>query len=176
MYTEPFIVAMLDIVPGISILSFLFKIKVLSTNNTWHESVYKKTYGHLRDFDVIDVLWQFSSNRVLNTVCNLLKLTGYLYPKLTVEQLERLGEELDTIRDDLEAHKKKNSHRASVRASRMFHKSQLDAGIPVGSVTPRKERNTTEKEPQSPVNRKDANRDLSATKRVKTTSVNKKEK
>lgn len=107
----------------------IFKLKVLSTNNTWHQVVYDRTYSHLKEFDILDVIWQFSSNRVLAAVCYSLRLTSLLYPKLTVEQLEKLGQDLDEIRSELESHKRKNSHRDTVRASRMLHKSQLDAAV-----------------------------------------------
>lgn len=139
MYIEPFLLALLDIVPGITVLSMIFKLKVLSTNNTWHQVVYERTFAHLKDFDILEVVWQFSSNRVLSAVCYTLRLTSLLYPKLTVEQLEKLGEDLDEIRAELESHKRKNSHRDTVRASRMLHKSQLDAGLLVTGASAKKE-------------------------------------
>ena len=117
--------AILDIIPGIYILSILFKLKLLSTNNGWHTNIYTRTFGNLQDFDIFHFMWEFSSNRFVYVLNKLLYFQTKLYSKFSEEQILTIIEALDDAADRAKAAKSQLSVKASVRMSRIINKSSI---------------------------------------------------
>lgn len=117
--------AILDIIPGIYFLSVLFKLKLLSTNNLWHETLFNKTYGHLHEFDIFDFAWSFSSNRLIYVLNKFLSAQTYMYSKLNGEQLDTIAAALEEAADKIKQCRNLHDKKQSVRITRLLNKSQI---------------------------------------------------
>ena len=117
--------AILDIIPGIYILSILFKLKLLSTNNGWHTNIYTKTFGNLHDFDIFHFMWEFSSNRFVYVLNKLLYVQTKMYSKFSDEQIVTIIEALEDAADRAKGARSQLSNKASVRMSRIINKTNI---------------------------------------------------
>ena len=123
---EPLLLAILDFIPGICFLSIVFKLKLLSSNNQWHQLIYDKTYGHLQEFDIFEFAWSFSSDRIVWLVSKKLSLLQYLLPKLSPEQLTVLAERLEAAADEVKQAKVRQDTKKSIRMSKILNRSALE--------------------------------------------------
>ena len=125
-YVEPIVLAIFDFIPGIYFLSIMLKLKLLSSNNQWHQLFYDKTYGHLQEFDIFEFAWSFSSNRIVAIINKVLVLLSLLFPKLNSDQLNTLIESLEGAAEEARQAKCKQESRKSMRMSKLLNRSALE--------------------------------------------------
>lgn len=125
-YVEPVLLAILDFVPGIYFLSIVLKMKLLSSNNQWHQLIYDKTFGHLQEFDIFEFAWSFSSNRIVALITKILSLLSYLSPKLNGEQLDELAESLQAAADEVRQAKISQEAKKNIRMSKILNRSAFE--------------------------------------------------
>lgn len=125
-YVEQILLAMLEFVPGIYIISMGLKLKFLSTNNAWHQALYDKTFGHLQEFDIFHMAWHHSSDKIVSLAVKLIELLDYLYPRLTADQLDVLSEAMDEAASRVRLEKNSKESRKTMRMSRLLNRSTLE--------------------------------------------------
>lgn len=125
-YVEAILLAMLEFIPGIHILSMALKLKLLSTSNTWHLVVYEKTFGHLQEFDIFQIVWHYSSDKIVYLVVKMLELLDNLYPRLSSDQLDLLNDTLEDASNRIKQAKSQKEERQTMRMSRLLNRSALD--------------------------------------------------
>jgi hypothetical protein len=125
-YVEPLLLAILDFIPGIYFLSIVLKMKLLSSSNQWHQSLYAKTFGHLQEFDIFEFAWSFSSDRIVQLITKILLLLNYLVPKLNDDQLDVLEGSLRAACHEIEDAKLKKETKKSLRMSKLLNRSAFE--------------------------------------------------
>ena len=144
-YVEPALDVLLEYIPGGSLLSLVLKLKLLSTNNTWHQTIYQRTYGHLQEFDIFDFMWEVSSNRIIWIIKQVLKLFSFTFSKLTVDQLDEISESLDSTSKALKEAKDKLTQKNTIRMSKILNRSSVDNSSPT-QAEDRKQKTATKEE------------------------------
>jgi hypothetical protein len=140
-YLEPWAVALLEFVPGVSLLALLLKAKLLQAESTWHLRVYEKTFAHLQEFDLLDLLWRYSSSSLIRLLEHGLRLASHFYRRLSMHQLDYLE---GVYQDALEEVQRNKSHltvKTSLRKSRIVNNP-----FSSGWTTPSREQGKGDKE------------------------------
>ena len=136
MYIEPAIVMVFDVIPFIYLLSVLFKLKLLSSNNNWHEYIYDKTFAHLQEFDIFQFVWDLASSRIVYLIKKLLKGFSFFFVKLSEDQLDDLEEALTEVLGEIEKAQSIREEKQTKRMSILLNKSLLmDPSSRRGSIT-----------------------------------------
>lgn len=124
-YIEPYVVSLLEFIPGLYFISLILKFKLLSTNSAIHDFIFSKTYGHLQEFDIFDFVWKFSSNQVVSLIVGLNKLAGYFFSKLSVEQLHKLEGAYKNSVAQISTLKQKAENKDAMRMSKIITRSSI---------------------------------------------------
>lgn len=125
-YVEPVLLAIFDFIPGVYFMSLILKMKLLSSNNQWHQALYSKTFGHLQEFDIFEFAWSYSSDRIVYTITKILKLLNYLLPKLNQDQLSYLSESLKAVSEEIDQVKFQRETKKSIRMSKLMNRSAFE--------------------------------------------------
>ena len=120
-YLEPMALALLEFVPGASLLALLFKAKLLQADCGWHLRLYEKTFAHLQEFDIFDLLWRYSSSSFIRLLEHGLGLAAHFYKKLSMVQLDYLEGVYQDALEEVQRNKSHLSVKASLRKSRIIN-------------------------------------------------------
>lgn len=125
-YTEPLLLAILDFIPGVYFLSLALKMKLLSTNNGWHQNLYDMTFGHLQEIDIFHIAWHYSSDKLVLLLVKLLHLLDRLYPKLSDDQLDLLADSLEAASERVREAKTAHEEKENFRKSKLMQRSAME--------------------------------------------------